>query len=60
MSEQKEVIKTKYRAQVKLRAVIASLLDVSEPQSKLDRIIRADVLREELEKIYDYIDKQVW
>lgn len=60
MAQQKEIITEKYRAQVKLRAVIASLLDVTEPESKLDRIIRADVLREELEKIYDYIDKQVW
>lgn len=52
-------IKTKQEAIIKILALIGFMDKVAVPDSKLERLISANIVNEELQKIYEYIDKHI-
>lgn len=56
----KKDLKSKHEVQIKLIGIMSNILDIAKPQESIERLIRADLLRRDIEQIYDYIDKQLY
>lgn len=56
----KQYVENKAEAKAKLMAVMNTLLDVATSDNKQERLTGVGILRDELEKIYRYIDNNIW